>query len=65
MQIYGKYLLKIKIFDIEDYIFFYNGSIISLNEEKTIFDYGLKMNIEKIVFSQKNSIIGGKNFKVE
>jgi len=65
LQIYGKCLLKIKIFDIEDYIFLHNGSIISLNEEKTIFDYGLRNVFEKIVFSQKNSIIGGKNFKVE
>ena len=65
LQIQGKYLLKIKIFDIEDYIFLYNNNIISLNDEKTIFDYGLKKNVEKIVFYQRNSIIGGKNFKVK
>ena len=58
LQMYGEDY-KIKIFDLFEYYFLYNGYSISLNEEKTISEFGLSSSQEKIIFNLRNTIIGG------
>ena len=60
LQIYGQLIIKKNINKIEEYYFFYNGSIIPLNEQKTISQFGLAGTIETIIFNDKNNIMGGK-----
>ena len=59
LQIYGKYVMKTNILKIKDYTFIWNGSIIPINEQKTLSEYGMIQNIINIVFNEKNNIIGG------
>ena len=60
LQIYGKYVFKTyNILKIEDYSFIWNGSIVSINEPKTLFEYGMRQNFTNIIFYKKNNIIGG------
>ena len=59
LQIYGKYIMKTNILKIKDYIFIWNGSIIPINEQKTLSEYGMIQNVINIVFNEKNNIIGG------
>ena len=59
LQIYGKYIMKTNILKIKDYFFIWNGSIININEQKTLSEYGMIQNIINIVFNEKNNIIGG------
>ena len=59
LQIYGKYIMKTNILKIKDYTFIWNGSIININEQKTLSEYGMIQNIINIVFNEKNNIIGG------
>ena len=57
LQMFGKDN-NIKIWDLKDYIFIYNGHIMSLNEEKTINDF-CSHEVEKIIFKLKSEVIGG------
>ena len=41
LQIYGKYVMKTNILKIKDYTFIWNGSIIPINEQKTLSEYGI------------------------
>ena len=59
LQIYGKYVMKTNILKIKDYTFIWNGSIIPINEQKTLSEYGMIQNVINIVFNEKNNIIGG------
>ena len=59
LQIYGKYVMKTNILKIKDYTFIWNGSIININEQKTLSEYGMIQNVINIVFNEKNNIIGG------
>ena len=59
LQIYGKYIMKTNILKIKDYTFIWNGSIIPINEQKTLSEYGMIQNVINIVFNEKNNIIGG------
>ena len=58
LQIYGQYIIKKNIYKIEEYYFLYKGSIISLNEQKTISQLGMAKTVETIIFYSKNNIIG-------
>ena len=60
LQIYGQLIIKKYIYKIEEYYFLYKGSIIQLNEQKTISQFGLANTVETIIFNTKNDIIGGK-----
>ena len=60
LQIYGQYIIKKNIYKIEEYYFLYKGSIISLNEQKTISQFGLASRVETVIFNTKNDLIGGK-----
>ena len=59
LQIYGRYVMKTNILKIKDYTFIWNGSIIPINEQKTLSEYGMIQNVINIVFNEKNNIIGG------
>ena len=43
-----------------DYIYLFNGCIIQLNEQETLFNYGFGDNVNRIVFYLKNNMIGRK-----
>ena len=60
LQIYGQYILKINIDKIDQYFFLYRGSLIQLNEQKTISQLGMANSVETIIFNSRNNIIGGK-----
>ena len=60
LKIYGRYILKKNIDKIDQYFYLYRGSLIQLNEQKTISQFGLAGTIETIIFNTKNNIIGGK-----
>ena len=47
------------IHDLKDYYFIYNGSRLSLDEKRTISEYGFLSN-SKIVFGKNINVIGGK-----
>lgn len=47
------------IFELKDYYFIYNGSRLSLDEKRTIFDYGILPN-SKIIYGDNKDISGGK-----
>ena len=48
-----------KIYELKDYYFVYNGLRISLDEKRTISEYGISPN-SKIVFGDNKDISGGK-----
>ena len=50
---------KIKIYEMKDYTFLFNSQKISLNDETSILDFGMKHKVNKIVFFKSNSTIGG------
>ena len=58
LQIYGKLMNK-KIYPFYEYNFLYRGSIIPINVQKSIREFGLLQSIETIVFNLKNVVIGG------
>ena len=58
LQIYGKYFKK-KIHKLNDYYFLYRALKISLDEKRTLFEYGLNNMTEHIIFDLSNILIGG------
>ena len=59
LQIYDKYICKTKNFQLSDYSFIYKAVKIPLNEQKTLFEYGLTNPTEYITFFINNVLIGG------
>ena len=47
------------VYELKDYYFIYNGTRISLDEKRTISDYGILPN-SKIIFGDNKNINGGK-----
>ena len=58
LQIYGKINNK-NIYELNHYFFIRNGNMISLNEKRTIHQFGLVRVFEKIIFKNRNDLIGG------
>ena len=63
-ELFSAFFRKIKLMGynvnkLEEFVFLFNGCIISLNEQRTISEYGLVERVNKIVFFEKNNIIGG------
>ena len=51
-----------KVLNLNDYIFIHNATMISLSDEnKTLFQFGLKYPYERVIFKLKNDLVGGQN----
>ena len=59
LQIYDKFIYKEKNYQLSDYSFLYKAVRIPLNEQKTLFEYGLTNPTEYITFFRNNVLIGG------
>ena len=59
LQIFDKYIYKTKNYQLSDYSFIYRALKISLNEEKTLLEFGLNNPTEYITFFRNNVLIGG------
>ena len=57
-QLYAKSQKK-NIRNLNEYFFIHSARIISLNEQKTLQEFGLVHPFEHIIFKLKNEIIGG------
>ena len=60
LQLLGEKIVNQKIEDLKDYQFVFNSRRIYLDENETVYNFGLTHEIEKVIVSLKDDIIGGK-----
>ena len=60
LQLLGEKIVKQKIENLKDYHFLFNSRRIYLDENETVYNFGMTNQTEKVIVSLKEGIIGGK-----